>query len=62
MPGLRMIEPAFVSVIKRQFRDLKAFFSCDRCKGKTQEQDIFDEDEEEDNDMIYIQRATRTRR
>jgi len=34
MPALRMIEPAFVSVIKRQMRDLKAFFSCESCGRK----------------------------
>jgi len=34
MPGLRCVEPAFVSVIKRQVRDLKALVTCDYCRRR----------------------------
>jgi len=54
MPALRCIEPAFLSVIKRQLRDLKALMTCEYCRKKTSTSE-----EEETDDLIYIGRNTR---
>jgi len=58
MPALRCVEPAFLSVIKRQARDIKAFLTCDYCrKGKLSKEDKIEI--EETDDLIYMERNQR---
>jgi len=58
MPGLRCVEPAFVSVIKRQMRDLKAFLTCDYCRrSKLTKEEMIVIDYTDD--LIYMERNQR---
>lgn len=58
MPALRCIEPAFLSVIKRQIRDLRGFITCESCRRRklTAAEIVMIEEAE---DMIYIARQNR---